>query len=245
MFPLALNRKLLIGGTIGLAALMATVSASADQDKSRQEASGPQATLSAQASSVVTQDTAQITLASELSAASQIEAAQALNKVLDATMKQAKGTKDVEVRSGAYRVWPTSKQDSKVTEWWARGEIVLTSMDMDAVAKLASELGDRMPIAGMSFSVSPQRRASEEKALLDQAVQAFKARAQALTHALGFESYRYRRIELGGDGVQYQPMPRMMMSAMAADKIGAPVEAGTETVTVTVHGTIALQPTDK
>lgn len=244
MFPLALNRKILISGVIGLAALMAALPASArDQGESRH--GGPQATLSAQASSVVVQDTVQITLASELSAASQVEAAQALNKVLDATMKQAKGHKGIEVRSGAYRVWPTSKQDSKVTEWWAHGEIVLTSMDLDAVAKLASELGDRMPIAGMSFSVSPQRRAAEEKALLEQAVQAFKVRAQALTQALGFESYRYRTIELGGDGAQYQPMPRMMMSAMASDKVGAPVEAGTETVMVTVHGSIALQPTDK
>ena len=245
MFPLALNRKFLIGGAIGLAALMAALPASArDQDGSKQD-SGPRATLSAQASSVVVQDTVQITLASELNAASQVEAAQALNKVLDATMKQAKGAKDVEVRSGAYRVWPTSKQDSKETEWWAHGEIVLTSMNLDAVAQLASELGDRMPIAGMSFSVSPQRRATEEKALLEQAVQAFKVRAQALTQALGFESYRYRTIELGGDGAQYQPMPRMMMSAMASDKVGAPVEAGTETVTVSVHGTISLQPAGK
>lgn len=205
----------------------------------------PQASLSAQASSVVAQDTVQITLASEVSAASQIEVAQALNKILDTTMKQAKGHKDVEVRSGAYRVWPISKQDSKAIEWWAHGEIILTSMDLDAVAKLASDLGDRMPIAGMSFSVSPQRRATEEKALLELAVQAFKVRAQALTQALGFESYRYRSIELGGDGVQYQPMPRMMMSAVTSDTVGAPVEAGTETVTVTVHGTIALQPADK
>lgn len=246
MFPSAPNRKILLGGIVSLAALMTALPALAQNPGvSRQDASETQATLNAQASSVVAQDTVEITLASELSAASQVEAAQALNKVLDATMKQAKGHEGIEVHSGGYRVWPMNKQDSKVTEWWARGEIVLTSMDLGAVAKLASELGQHMPIAGMSFSVSPQRRATEEKALLAQAVQAFKERAQALTQALGFESYSYRAIELGGNGAQYQPMPRMMMRAVASDSVGAPVEAGTDTVTVTVHGTIALQPSGK
>lgn len=245
MFLLTLNRKVLIGGVLGLTMLMAAVPASArGHGDAAHNALGPQASLSAQASSVVAQDTVQITLTSELNADSQLGAAQALNQVLDAVMKQAKGHQGIEVRSGAYRVWPTSQPDSKVIEWWAHGEIILTSMDLDAVAQLASDLGDRMPIGGMSFSVSPQRRATEEQALLEQAVQAFKARAQALTQALGFDSYHYRNIELGGEGAQYQPMPRMM-SAMASDKVGAPVEAGTETITVTVHGTIALQPTSK
>lgn len=245
MFLLARNSKALMSGVIVLASVVALPASARERGEAWQAARGPQATLSAQASSVVPQDTVQITLASELSAASQIEVAQALNKVLDDTMKQAKGHQGIEVRSGAYRVWPISKRDSKETEWWARGEIVLTSTDLDGVAKLASDLGDRMPIAGMFFSVSPQRRITEEKALLEQAVQAFKVRAQALTQALGFESYSYRNIDLGGDGAQIQPMPRMMMSAMASDKVAAPVDAGTETVTVSVHGTIALQPANK
>ena len=38
------------------------------------------------------------------------------------------------------------------------------------------------------------------------------------------------------------PMPRMMMSAMAADKAAAPVEGGRERVSVSVRGTIVLLP---
>lgn len=244
MFLLARNRKVLMSGLV-IAALAALPASAHEHDRSPHPASGPEATLSAQASSVVPQDAVQITLASELKAASQADVAQALNKVLDATMRQAKGHEGIEARSGAYRIWPVTRQESEATEWWGRGEIVLSSSDMDAVAKLASDLGDRMPIAGMVFSITPQRRAAEEKALLEQAVQAFKVRAQALTQALGFESYRYRNIDLGGEGAPVQPMPRMMMSAMASDKVAAPVEAGSETITVSVHGTIALQPANK
>ena len=82
-----------------------------------------------------------------------------------------------------------------------------------------------------------------KRKLLAQAVDAFKARGQALTQALGFGAYRFRSVELGGQGaVPPVPMPRMMMSAMAADKAAAPVEGGRERVSVSVQGTIALLP---
>jgi predicted secreted protein len=231
--------------TVAVLAMAATPAAAGERDESMRAAHGPQATLSAQASSVVPQDTVQIILATEVTEATQTAVAEALNEVLEATMKDAKGHEGIEARSGSYRIWPSTRRDSDVIEWWGHGEIILTSMDFAAAAKLASQLDDRMPIGGMSFSVSEQRRSTEENALIERAVQAFKARAQALTQALGFESYRYRTIELGGGGAQFQPMPRMMMSAMAEDKAAAPVEGGTETVTVSVNGTIWLLPASK
>ncbi|MDN5843494.1 MAG: SIMPL domain-containing protein [Alcaligenaceae bacterium] len=231
----------LAGGALALAMMFALPVQA--HDHSGPEA--PQATLNAQASVVVPQDTVRVSLVAELSADSQTDVAQALNEVLDSVMTQAKDQSIVQVRSGAYRIWPITDRKTKVTQWWGHGEIILTSTDIAAAAELAGKLDDRMPIGGMTFSVSPERRATEEQALLSQAVDAFKARAQALTEALGFQSFTYRTIDLGGDGGQVSPMPRMMMSAMAADKVAAPMEVGTETITVSVHGTILLQPAGK
>lgn len=231
----------LAGGALTLAMIVALPAQAHDQPKPR----APQATLNAQASVVVPQDTVRVSLVTELSADSQTDVAQALNKVLDSVMKDAKAQSVVQVRSGAYRIWPITDRETKVTQWWGHGEIILTSTDVAAAAELAGKLDDRMPIGGMTFSVSPERRAEAEQNLLDQAVDAFKARAQALTQALGFDSFAYRTIELGGDGGQVSPMPRMMMSAMAADKVAAPMEVGTETITVSVHGTILLLPAGK
>lgn len=201
---------------------------------------GPRASLNAQASAELPQDTVQITLAADLVADSQVVAAEALNTRLDTVMKDAKGQTGIQVRSGSYRVWPTTNQDGQVAQWRGRAEIILTSSDFVAASRLAAQLGDRMPIAGLAFSVSDKARAAAEQKLLVQAVDAFKARAQALTEALGFASYRLGSIDLGGQG-EVAPMPRMMMAKAADSMVAAPMEGGTETVSVSVNGTILLQ----
>lgn len=231
------NRKQLLAG-LWLVLAAAALPAAAHETGSDE----PQASLSAEASSEIGQDTVEITLAADLSGASQPEVAEALNQRLDSVMKQAKGHQGIEARSGSYRIWPTNDRDGKIAEWRGQAEIVLESRDFPAVSKLAASLGDRMPIAGLAFSISHERRAAEEQKLLGQAVEAFKARAQALTQALGFAGYRLRTIDLGGQGAMPPaPMPRMM-SAMAADKVAAPVEGGRERISVSVQGTIVLLP---
>lgn len=227
----------LLGAMLGFAA---SAGAHGDRHDGR-HGHAPQASLHAQASAEVAQDTVQIVLAADLRADTQTAAAEALNTRLDAVMQQAKGQEGIEARSGSYRIWPSTGQDGKIAEWRGRAEIILSSKDFVAASRLAGDLGDRMPISGISFSVSTEARAATEQKLLSEAVDAFKARAQALTEALGFASYRYGSIELGGGGYMPSPMPRMMM-AKADESVAAPLEGGTETVSVSVSGTIRLQP---
>src|SRR5690606_27703282 len=182
----------------------------------RPEMRGPRASLNAQASTEIAQDTVQIVLAADLRADTQAKASEALNTRLDAVMAKAKGQKGIEARSGAYRIWPSTDQDGKISEWRGRAEIILKSRDFGAASQLAADLGSDMPIAGLSFSVSPEARAAAEKKLLAEAVEAFKARAQALTEALGFAAYRYDTVDLGGSGeVMYAAAPRMAMAKSA------------------------------
>ncbi len=246
MHPSNDKRKSLLALMLAVAAgavlsLPAPAAARGDGPDGRR-AQAPRASLHAQASSEVAQDTVRIVLAAELRADTQAEAAEALNTRLDAAMKQVKGHAGVEARSGGYRIWPSTGQDGKIAEWRGRAEIILSSGDFAAASRLAAGLGDQMPISGISFSVSPKTRAATEQKLLAEAVEAFKARAQALTTALGFASYRYDTIDLGGSGESVPvPMPRMMM-AKAADAVAAPLEGGTETISVSVSGTIWLRP---
>ena len=152
------NRKHLVAGLL-LAASVVALPAAAEQARHDGPAE-PRATLSAQAASEVGQDTVEITLSAELSGASQTAVAEALNQRLESVMKQAKGQKGIEARSGAYRIWPSTDQDGKISEWRGQADIVLKSRDFPAASHLASELGDRMPVAGLSFSVSPELRAA-------------------------------------------------------------------------------------
>jgi predicted secreted protein len=204
----------------------------------------PQASLQAEAAAEVSQDTVRITLATEISDASQAAVAQALNKTLDEVMQKAKWHERIKASSGNYRVWPMNDKDGKITNWRGRGEIVLESADFAAASELASSLSERMPIANLAFFVSPKARAAKEAALLEQAAQAFRDRAQALTTAFGYTAYDIKEINLGGSGAQYEAAPRVMaMAAGAQSKV--PLEAGTEMVSVSVQGSIFLRSDKK
>jgi predicted secreted protein len=158
-------------------------------------------------------------------------------------MQEAKANSKVKASSGHYSLWPFRDKNGKISNWQGRGEIILESTDFAAASDLATKLGDRMSIANLAFSVSAPARAKQEQALLTEAAQAFQNRAQALTQAFGFAAYTVRNIDLGGAGAQYQSAPRMM--AMAADKASVPLEAGTETVTLSVRGSIFLHSAQK
>src|SRR5690554_884104 len=212
------------------------------QEAQHKKQQWPQASLQAEASAEVVQDTVRITLASELSDSSQAAVANVLSKTLEDVMIDAKGHNKIKVSSGNYRIWPMNDQDGKISNWRGRAEIVLESQDFAAASRLASDLNERMPIANLQFSVSPKARAEKEAALLTQAAQAFRDRAQALAQAFGYAGYAIKEINLGGSGTHYESAPRMLAMSAKAD---VPLEAGTETVSVSVQGSIFLNSAQK
>jgi predicted secreted protein len=237
------TRKWMLG--LGACMLASSLSLAAqggapqDADHKHRQEKWPQATLRAEASEEVARDTVKITLAAEISDATQVAVAKALTAALDSVMKQAKGTPNVKATTGNYHVWPMNDQNGKISNWRGRGEILLESRDFGAASELAAALSDRMPIAGIFFSVSPEVRAEKEAALLTRAAKAFQTRAQEVATAFGFAGYSIRTVDLSGAGAEYQPAPRMM--SMAADKAGVPLEGGTERVTVSMRGSIFLR----
>lgn len=246
-----LKRKRLLAA-MGAAALAVSLSAVAqvpagaeDHKRSFHHQAWPQATLQAEAAAEVAHDTVSITLASEVSEPSQAAVAAALAKVMDKVMAQAKGHEGIKVSSGNYNVWPMNDKDGKISNWRGRGEILLQSKDFAAVSELAAKFADQMPIANLSFSVSPEARAKQEEALLESAAKAFRDRAQALASAFGFSGYDVKEINLGGAGTRFEAAPRAMMMAKAADSVAVPLEGGTERITVTVRGSIFLRSAQK
>lgn len=244
------KRNCLLALALGLGAGFATLPATAQQQQHGEhhaKQKWPQATLQAEANAEIAQDTVQITLAAELSDTTQTAVADALTKTLQDTMKQAKasaeGKADIKISSGNYRIWPMNDKDGKITNWRGRAEILLESTDFAAASALAATVSDRMPVANLRFSVSPQERAKKEEALLAEAAQAFRDRAQALADAFGYAGYSVKEINLGGAGARYEAAPRMM--AMAADKASVPLEGGTEMVSVSINGSIFLHSAQK
>jgi len=207
----------------------------------------PYASLRAEASTEVARDAVRLTLAAEVSEATQSAVAAVLAEKVESVMAHLKGKDGVKVSTGNFQVWPMSNREGEISNWRGRAEVLLESTDFEAVSKLAAAVADRMPIGNISFFVSPVVRARHEAQLLQQAADAFRARAQALADAFGFSSYSIREIALGGDGAAYQPEgKRMMAMAVAADAAPAvPLESGTERISLSVQGTIFLNSSSK
>ena len=245
MYFIKQQQKRLLGMAAGIAlALSAPVHAHEGHEHSSNK--WPQASLSAEASKEVSQDTVSITLVKEVADPSQAAVVKALSEALESVMKDAKQETKVQARSGNYRIWPHTDDKGAITNWRGRGEIVLKSTDFAAASELASKLGDRMPISSMGFSIAPETRAKHEQDLLAEAAKAFQDRAQALADAFGFQSYEIKSVDLGGMGVPFQPAPRMMAMAVSSDESArVPLEPGTEMVSVTMQGSIFLSSKEK
>lgn len=232
---------------LALAALFMTAPAVAHDDHKNRQQREPRLTLQAQAVAEIPQDEVEMTLAAELEGAEQADVSRRLTRLVNDTLAAARkaATADVTVRTGSYRLWPSTDRDGKITAWRGRAEIVLESTDLPAASELASKVaGDHMAIAGVAFSLSREARAAEEKRLLGEAAEAFRTRADEAASAFGFEGYRIRNLDLSGSGAVYAQHQQMgMMRAMGAADTGAPplqFEAGTATVTVSVQGEVTL-----
>ena len=210
-------------------------------------ARAPELTLQANASREVKQDTINIVLEVRSQAATQPAAGKALTAALDALAKRARGNDGIELRTGNYRVYPDMDDKGKTTGWTGSGELRLESRDFAAASALAAKLSDASAIARLSFSLSREAREAEEKRLLTEAADAFKARAMAAAQAFGFSGYRMGKISLGGqgrnaaDGVAPYMMASMARKGGAGEGAEVPLEPDTEWVTVDVNGTIFLQ----
>src|SRR5690606_41659533 len=100
----------------------------------------PRLSLQAQAPSDVQQDTVTITLASELERADQADVAKRLTEHLNKTLEAARGVDGVAARNGAYRLWPNTDRDGKITTSRGRVEVLLESKDLPGAAALAAKL---------------------------------------------------------------------------------------------------------
>ena len=238
-----LNPVLSVVGSMFLALALSTPAMSQSPDTQAERF--PYASLQAEAVTEVKRESVRITLAAEVAGAEQAGVASELTATVNDVMNRLRDHAGVKVYSGNYQVWPMNDKDGRISNWRGRAEIMLESTDFVAVSKLAAGVADKMPVANMAFFVAPRERARYEAELLQQAGEAFRKRADALTKAFGFDSYEIREIQLGGTGASYAPERRMM--AMSADMAGAgiPLEAGTERISLSVQGTIFLYSSKK
>ena len=197
--------------------------------------------LSAQDATEVPTDVVHLTLAAEQEGPEPTAISNALSSRTQAVLAQAKRTSGVEAQSGGFTIHPNTDRNGRISTWRGRSEVILKSKDFAAVSKLAGELASQMQVQNIAFSLSRETRLAAEQKLADQAVAAFRDKAQATTKLFGYSGYTIREVSLNESG-GVMPMPRMYAAKAMSDSAGAPipVEGGKSQVTVSVNGSVQM-----
>ncbi len=202
--------------------------------------------LEAMAQTEVTPDRAVAALAAVRSGPDVAALNAEVTKLLDNAVKAAHATSGVQVQTGSFQTQPRYKVvagQSQQDGWTVRAQILLKSADFAAVGRLAGQLAQSLQVESTGSEISPELQARELAKLTQMAIAKYRAQAQAAAHDFGYAGYVLREVNIGGlQGAA--PAPRPMFRAMAAAPMAeqaVPIEAGVQTLGVSVSGSVQLQ----
>jgi predicted secreted protein len=200
--------------------------------------------LNASATVEVTKDWLSITLGTNAegndAAAAQAQLKQALDAALNEARRAAKPGQ-IEVRTGAFSLYPRYNPKGGIAGWQGRAELVIEGRDITGISQLAGRM-QTLAVARVLFSLSREAREKVEAEVAAQAIARFRAAAEAYAKQFGFAGYTIREVQIGTSSDFPTPVP--MLRAQAAPQLSeaaVPVEAGKGAVTVNVNGSIQMQ----
>jgi len=203
--------------------------------------------LSAAGTVEVQQDLLVLTLSTTREAADAAAVQAQLKQALDTALGIARAAvqpQQMDMRTGAFGMYPRYGKDGRITGWQGRAELVLQGRDFARITATAGKI-QSMSISQIAFDLSPEARAKVESEAQGKAIEAFKSRAIELARGFGFGGYTLREVTVHSNESAPGPRPRMLAmearsAAMAADA-PVPVEAGKAQVAVTVSGSVQLR----
>lgn len=165
-----------------------------------------------------------------------------VNRTVAWAVELAKKNRAVKVQTLEYRQEPQYRNQS-VVGWKIRQSIRLESTDHKALSMLIGELQERLSVASMHYSISPDTRMEVENQLIAEALDRFAGRGKLIAGEMGRPDYRVVVIDVVTSDSSPVPVRTRAVSTFAESSSVAPptLEAGVATVTVQVSGTIELE----
>jgi predicted secreted protein len=178
-----------------------------------------------------------------------------LRTALEAAVAEAKKIakpEQVELQTGAFSLFPryappnpkqqSTGQPGAINGWQGTTELVVEGRDMQAIAQLTGRI-QTLSIARVATSLSRQARQKVEGEITAQAIDRFRARADAVTKQFGFANWTVREVTVNAESPgtpQFQAMAMRARVSEGADQ-ALPMEAGKATVTANVSGSVQMK----
>ena len=204
-----------------------------------------QLSLSASASTEVSNDILVITFATQREgvdpAAVQAHLTQAVNAAL-AEARKAAQPGQVEISTGNFSVQPRYAPKGEPMKWQGMAELRAEGRDFDALTRLVSRI-QTLSVASVGYRLSREARDKVQGEVSAQAIARFRSQAEAYAKAFGFGGVTLRAVEVSTGEAFAPPIPRYRMASadMAAAPPPLPVEAGKSSVTATVSGSVQMK----
>ncbi len=167
---------------------------------------------------------------------------QRLTAAMNEALKQARTFASVKVSSGNQQTFPVYGKHNQIEAWRGQAAINIESKDFKSAGMLISQLQPALQMAQLEFSVSPEARAQTENALIAEAIQTFRQRAEMIRNSMGAKGYKTVTLSINTGGGP-QPMVRGVLRATAmADSALPPAEfeGGDTRLNVQIAGAIEL-----
>jgi len=163
-----------------------------------------------------------------------------VNSAIQWAIGEAKKVSGVTVQTLGYQTNPVYQQQ-RLSAWRVRQSLRLESKDITGLSQLIGKLQERLAVEQVGYRISVQRRNKVEENLITEAMALFQRRAKLVAKQMGRDRYRVVQMNINTGGAPMRPRMHMEMSQMASTGVAPNFEAGAQTVTVSVSGTIELQ----
>lgn len=210
--------------------------------------------VGAEAYREVREDRANVTLSKELDGEDQRQLMRDINLAMRNVVALGKDNPELELETGNYSLRKNVqyKKDSTEIEkitYTAVGQVIARSKNFDELLKFVEASHDDMLVGNIHFDLSTDLRRSIEKEILEEAIEAFRVKAETIATGLGYERFEVRNIEVSDSesSSPIRPLRSMTMSLDTARANGPspsaapPLEGGKQMVRVSVSGQVVLK----
>lgn len=169
------------------------------------------------------------------------EVANEVNTKMQAALRSLKPYPNITTQTTQYNIHPVYK-NRILSHWRGQQNLVLTLQNLPGLVKILTKVQPYLAYQSMQFTVSNTLKQQTLATLTQQAILRFRKQAKQIAHGFSANSYRILETHINTPNTNRPVYTRSEM-AMSTTPLAAPaMAAGQSTLTVTVSGTIQLEP---